>query len=296
MKRYRYAKWMIGLLLLVFPAVAVAENKKETDKDPKTGIHLRSGFATRLVPTGLRLKTTGGFRQSLTDSQHLLLKDTYVETGVTTEITPSNGWAGAYVEILPLALLKLRASVQSLHYFGMWGYLHDPGDLDDPKWTQDQVKDDTPMAGQAATGVMYNLEATPRAKVGPVVFQAPTMYRRVEMNVDKTYYESSFDFLMEPTDSYWKTQPTLGYVFQFEKSDSWLLAAARWQHAETLGTNIKRDLPLILTLWKLPWQPLSWGEMKLAVLGGMWTDAPHPNRDNTGYVAAELSIEELFGF
>jgi hypothetical protein len=97
---------------------------------------------------------------------------------------------------------------------------------------------------------------------------------------------------MQPKDSYWSTKPTLGYLFEFD--DAWLLAGARWQHARTFGTDISRDMPTAMALWKMPWQPFSWGDMKLAVLAGYWVDAPHPNRDKTGYLAAELSIEELF--
>ena len=84
-------------------------------------LHVHSSFALRAIPIGTQLGVDGGYRMMLFDSESVLLKDTYLEAGVTTTTSPSNFWGGAYIEALPVAVLKLRASAQSLNYFGTLG-------------------------------------------------------------------------------------------------------------------------------------------------------------------------------
>ncbi|MFW5967205.1 MAG: hypothetical protein ACOCV2_06785, partial [Persicimonas sp.] len=218
----------------------------------------------------------------------LLLDETYFEAGITTQLTPSNAWAGAYLEALPVALLELRASAQTLTYFGTFGYLHLTDDTSASSWEVDAISDEI-GAGRAASGLMLEAQATPRAKVGNVVFLAPTQLRHIDMRLDTTYYESTFDWLLEPTDTYWLTSPTLGYVFELPEHDSWVMAALRWEHSETFGTDLTRDMAALLGLWKMPWAPRPDSVMEMAVIGGYW--ANHPNRQNTLYLAGQLTVE-----
>ena len=260
------------------------------DEDDGTGLHVRSGFALRYEPIGTRLAVDGGYKWSLFDSDSLLLKDTYLEAGVTTETSPSNFWGGPYVEIVPTAVLKLRVAFQSLSYYGTFGYLHIPSDQSNPAWGLDDLDGDAD-AGQSASGWMLTLQAQPQAKVGNVVFLAPLQYRWIDMGVDQSYYESSFDMLLEPTDTMWVARPTLGWVFSFEGSDSWLLTGARWEHAQSSGHDLSRDMATFLGLWQLPGD-LSGGTMKWALLTGYWLD--HPSRAGTPYLASEFSVDWSF--
>lgn len=269
-------------------AEKAAEAAAEEVPEDGSGFHLRSGFALRAVPIGTRVAIDGGYRFDLFDSDSLLLKDTYVETGVTTEITPANFWGGPFIEIVPLAVLQLRASVHLLSYYGTFGYLYLPPDTANPDWDLDNIETAFDE-GQSATGWMLDLRATPRAKVGNVVAMVPLQYQRIDMGVDQVYYESTFDFLLEPTDSLWMASPTLGYVLTMD--DSWLLTALRWQHAESLGTELSRDMASLLGLFKLP-GTLGDGEMQVAVVGGYWLD--HPNRADTLYFAGEFSVDWKF--
>jgi hypothetical protein len=251
------------------------------------GNHLRvhSSFALRAIPIGTQLGVDGGYRMMLFDSESILLKDTYLEAGVTTTTSPSNFWGGAYVEALPVAVLKLRASAQSLNYFGTFGYLGFPEDTANPDWSLDEIGGD-PGQGNAASGYLLNAEATLQAKVGNVVVQVPMKFSYIDMDVDQVYYESSFDFLLEPTDQIWSVTPTLGYVFVMD--GTWVLAGLRWEHAETIESGYSRDMPTAMALWKLPGS-LANGEMKLVGLGGYWFD--HPNREGTPYFATQFSVD-----
>lgn len=270
------------LASLAFTGSAAAE---ETPEKSGNHVHVHSGFALRAIPIGTQLKLDAGYHLKLFDSESLLLKDTYFEAGATTTTSPSNFWGGAYIEAVPVAVLKLRASAQSLHYFGTYGYLDFPEDPNDPDWSLDAIGGDF-AEGNAASGVLLEGQAQLQAKVGNVVAMVPFIYRWIDMDVEQAYYESSFDFLLEPTDQMWIAQPTLGYVFAMD--DSWLLTGLRWEHAETIEQGLSRDLATLLGLWKLP-GALAGGEMKLVGLGGYWFD--HPNREGTVYLATQFTVD-----
>jgi hypothetical protein len=262
-----------------------AESNDDTDEVTGDHVHLHSAFALRAIPIGTNVALDAGYRMMLSDSESILLKDTYIEAGATTTSSPSNFWGGAYIEALPIAVLKLRMAAQSLQYFGTFGYLGFPDDPANPDWSLDAVGGD-PGEGTAASGYLLDAQATLQAKVGNVVVQVPMKYSYINMDVDQAYYESTFDFLLEPTEQMWVVQPMLAYVFVMD--DSWLLTGLRWEHAETVQSGFSRDMPALLGLWKLPGS-LAGGEMKVVGLGGYWFD--HPNRANTPYFATKFSVD-----
>lgn len=276
---------LAALMVSLVGSPARAEQSSQSAHDD--GWHVRTALALRAVPVGTSLGVDAGYRWQLFDSESLLLKDTYVEAGLTTDTSPSNFWGGAYLEAVPLALLKLELRAQSLSYYGAFGYLYVPDDPADPDWSLDAIDGDF-SAGQAAMGVLLEAKATLRAKVGNVVAMAPLSYTWVRMDVEQAYYESSFDFLMAPTDQMWSIRPLLGYAFVMDEWDSWVLAGLRWEHTETLQTALSRDMPSALALWKLP-GALAGGEMQLVTLGGYWLS--HPNRQDTWYLAGEFSVD-----
>jgi hypothetical protein len=262
----------------------------ESEQPAGNQVHVLSSFALRAIPIGTQLNVDGGYRFSLFDSDSMLLKDTYVEAGATTFNSPSYFWGGGYIEAVPVAVLQLRASAHWMNYYGTFGYLHMPANPDEPDWSLDALDGDA-SAGQSSSGYVLTAEATLRAKVGNIVAMVPFQFRHISMDVDENYYESTFDMLLEPDDQMWTARPMLAYVFVLEDFDSWILTGARWEHAQTIGTEITRDMPGGLALWKLPGS-LADGEMKLALVGGYWLN--HPNRQDTVYAASQFSVEWLF--
>lgn len=274
--------WVVSVVVL--PAAAAEESG---DEGVQPGGRLHTALGARVVPVGLTLGNDLGYRWPLSDRDSLLLEDTWIEPGVTTEITPSNGWVGGYVAAVPLAVLKLRASFQSIHYFGTYGYLHVPGSRSDAAWAVETVDDDV-ASGVAARGWMARVAATPRIKAGSLVALAETSYRWVDMDVRGPYYESTFDMLLEPTDAYWKTTPTAGGLFEFSELGGYLLVAGGWEYAATVRTDLTRQMARLLTLWGVPWR-VGGARPEVAVLGGYWLD--HPNRSHTWYLAGQVSVD-----
>lgn len=269
------------------PIAEPTEAAEAAEKSDELGnhLHVHSAFALRAIPIGTQLTLDAGYNIRLSDSDSLLLKDTYLEIGAATNSSPSNFWGGAYIEAVPLAVLKLRLQAQSLHYFGTFGYLYYPEDQTNPDWTIDSIGGD-PGEGNPASGLLLDATAQLQAKVGNVVAMVPFKYRYIDMDVTENYYESTFDFLLAPTDQMWMIQPMLAYVFTFD--DSWLLTGLRWEHAETIELGLTRDMPTLLGMWKLP-GVLAGGEMKLVGLGGYWFN--HPNREGTFYLATQFAVD-----
>ncbi len=271
----------------LWPAVAAADEVEEPQG--VGGVRVGSHVAARAAPLGLLWQNDVGYRFGLSSSDSLLLDGTYVEPGVTTQITPSSARGGVFLEALPLAVLHLRVSAQVSGYLGAWGYLHLPADPEDPgDWSLGDLGGG-PMDGTSGSGVMLEAVATPRALVGSTVFLAETKVRWARVDLDQPYYEPNFDMLVEPTDSYWVTRPTLGRVFAMPERDTWLVAALRWEHGRTANTDVTRDMAAAVGLWKLPWTLGRDSEMMLAVVGGYWVR--HPNREGTIYAASQLTVE-----
>lgn len=279
----------VASLLLLVSSTAFADDNA-ADKTPGDGLHVNASLGVRAVPLGLQLGLDAGYRMELTDSESLLLKGTYVEAGASTVTSPSHFWGGAYIEALPLTVLKLRLTAQSLSYVGTFGYLHLPSDPSQSDWSLDAL--DKPISsGTPAHGYLLDAEATLQAKVGNFVAMVPARYSIIDMDVDRPYYDTSFDFLLAPDDQFWSIEPTIGYVFAMEQHDTWVLTGLRWQHAETIETNLTRDMATLLGMWKLP-GTLSGGEMKWVALGGYW--ATHPNRQGDIYFATQFAVDWRF--
>lgn len=270
---------------LLAPSPGVSESKPEAEGPPQ--LHLNSALGLRAVPIGLTLGNDLGARWSLFESERRLLQDTWVEPGITTELTPAYGWAGAYVTAVPVAVFKLHASFQSLHYFGAFGYLHVPENQAEPDWRLDSFDDDA-GDGTGARGWMTTVRARPRIKAGPFVAFVEGEFRWIDMEVDGAYYESTFDMLLRPEDGYASVVPTAGWVFEFPKVSSWLLAGAAWEHLETLEDGLSRDMARVLMLWNLPAE-IGGGTPEIAVLGGHWVD--HPTRAGTWFLAGQFSVD-----
>ncbi len=278
------ATLLLGALLLASPC-AVAD--QPANKSNPEQWHVHAAFSLRAVPIGTQVAAAAGRRWRLFDSDSLLLKGTYVEAGLTTSDSPSYFWGGGYVEAVPLAILQVRVAAQWMGYYGTFGYLDLPDDPDNPDWSLDAL-DGAASAGQPATGLLLDATATLRAKVGNVVAMVPAQFSYVDMNVDQPYFESTFDFLMAPTEQMWALRPMLGYVFVMKPWHTWVLAGLRWEHAQTVHTALSRDMPSVLALWKLP-GALAGGTIQLATVGGYWLD--HPNRQGTFYLAGQLSVD-----
>lgn len=262
----------------------------------QTGFRHKSDLAFRAIPIGLNVVSDTGHRWSLFDSESTLLRKTYIETGVVTGVSPAFIWAGGYVEALPIAILQLRASAQYMRYFGLQGFIYIPDEqaANAPQggdsWDLDTIEDIMDAGGGATmSGLMLEGRATPRLKVGNVVFFAETRLVHIRSDLDQRYYEPYYDLLLDPTDTFLMTRPTLGYVWGADPARTYLLTGIRWEYTRVFGTEISRTMPTFVFSWKLPNDWLDIGSPSIAGVGGFFLD--HPNREDTPYFGLQLTLE-----
>lgn len=256
--------------------------------------HLRheSQLQIRAFPVGLSLFSDSAVRQPLWDSDNDLLAGTYVDAGVTTGLSPAFAWGGPYVEILPVAVLNLRASAQVMNYFGTFGYLYTP-EGDDRDWGTDALdRASDESLGQSAQGWRVELRATPQALVGPVVVTAETSYQRIGMDLERPYYEPYFDLLFEPSETLIITRPTLGYLHLFgeDAADGFLIVGARWERAIVREADMVRDTVGLVWNWQIPEAWVETGTPTVAGFGGVFID--HPNRGSVSpYLGMQVAVD-----
>lgn len=269
------------LALSLVPQVAHAE---------EGGFAHESALQIRAIPIGLSLFSTTGYGWSLWDSPDSdLLTGTKLEVGAATSLSPAFAWGGPYVTFVPAAVLPIKASAQVMGYFGNFGYLHVP---DDGDWSLEELdRSDDEGLGVGARGTLIHLQATPRLRIDRIVFTAETNAYWINMDVEGEYYEPYFDLLFEPSDFFFITRPTLGYLIGPDLSRWYLLLGLRWERTMTRDTNLTRDIAGLVFAWKVPETLLAFGDPTLA--GFMGVNTQHPNRDQ---FFPYVGIQALFQF
>jgi hypothetical protein len=276
------------------PEEGVADDDTEED-DPvaersESGLIITSDLGVRGLPIGLSVFTDIGYRLALFESTSDVLKNTYIDFGATTGLSPAYIWAGGYIEALPVQVLQLRLTAQYLDYWGTFGVPFEFADPQSVEWGIDDLEQaDSDGLAEATTGVLLQAQVTPRLKVGNLVITAETSFTHLDMDFDGVYYEPFFDMVLEPRDSFLITRPTIGWVFTMDTLDSWILAGFRWEHAHVYERDYNRELAALLALWKVPPSWVSWGEPKVALVGGWWVD--HPARSNEPWIGGQFSFE-----
>jgi hypothetical protein len=270
-------------------STAAEEDTSEAERS-ESGWVINTALGVRGLPLGLSVFTDFGYRFALFESASALLKNTYVDAGVATGLSPAYVWAGGYVDALPLQVLGLRFTAQYLDYWGTFGVPFEADNPDDPDWSLDGL-DAVQEAdgGVPTTGIMLQAQATPRAKVGNLVITAETSFTSLDMDFNDVYYEPFFDLVLDPQDTFLITRPTLGWVFTMDKADSWVLAGFRWEHTHVYGRDYNRELAALLALWKLPSGWIETGEPKVALVGGWWID--HPDRTNEPWIGGQFTMD-----
>lgn len=277
--------------LLLSTTAFAEEGAEEPEVAAESGrfVH-NSALQIRVTPLGLSLFSTTGYRIPLWDDPESdLFSNTQLQLGAATALSPAFVWAGPYVAFTPLAVLPMRASFQVMNYFGNFGYLYVP---DDGDWSLDALdRSDDQGLGVSAWGRLIHLQATPQIRVNRFVVTAETNAYWIDMDVEDDYYEPYFDLLFEPSDFFFITRPTVGYLIGQDLSVWYLLLGLRWERAMVRGTEVVRDTAGVVFNWKPPATLVSWGDPSLAGFVGAFLD--HPNR---GEVSPYLGIQAMFAF
>lgn len=262
---------VLGLLALGLSSVFFT-----SPASAQEGLRHESVLSLRATPIGVNLISDTAYRLELPRTSSPLFQGTYLDAGVSTAVSPAYVWVGPYVEALPIAALRLRASAQYMQYFGLFGFLYVPeGEAKD--WSLDRLAESADRnLGTSGSGMIYEARITPQIRVGNVIAFVENRLTWLTMDVESDYYEPFFDLLLAPQEFYWVTRPTVGYLLGSNPSHTYLLLALRWERSVATKTETTRDTAGLVYVWKIPSTWMSWGEPTLSGFGGTFID--HPNR------------------
>jgi len=270
------APFAIALLLgvgLAFPASAALRHT--------------SALGVRNDRLGLGIFSDTAWRWRLFESEHLLLRDTTLDVGVVSQLSPATLHPGVFVEVVPLAVLKLRASVQRLQYFGWFGGLSSYPDGD---WSQARLNESSREHGGTRTGgYLYDARATLRGKIGRIVLSLEGQRSVFDFEAPGPVHEPVSDLLVGAGDALTQVRATLGFVVYGEvQRPGSLMVAGLHQYFRTDETEVVRHLPGLAVVAKPPTDWWSTGDPTLAVLGGVF--AVDPYREGSPYVGGLLTL------
>ena len=239
---------------------------------------------------GLGLFSDTGWRIALFDGEHVLLRDTYAEAGIVTQLSPANLHPGIYLEFVPLAVLKTRFAIQKLEYFGVLGSLQT---IENEDWSPETVRANT-RAGrfERAGGESFTVQQTLRGKAGPAVFSVLGSWQHFHFDVSGPFYDAVNEVILGKNDDLWLLKSTAGVAVMGEaqKPDS-LLVLAIHDFIRTEDHDVERQTLAGVLAWKPPASMWETGNPTLALLVGGFLDDKY--REGEAFFAAALAVEFL---
>lgn len=159
-------------------------------------LYYSSAIYGRLNPQGLIERAELGYRRLLTDSQSLLLKDTYAGVAFAPSASPAWGRLGIMAEVVPLAVLRLRVQYDYTWYPGWFGNIQS---FRSP-WAEHS---DTALAAGKDAGRAYGtsgdqltLAARVQGKVWHIAARSEAQLVRIGLDLragDRVFYDQIWD-------------------------------------------------------------------------------------------------------
>ncbi len=194
--------------------VGEAAHSQETQMPDSSVVH-RNVFAARDNPIGLQNEYRIAWRKRLSDSQHLLLKDTFWQVGLHSTLTPAMERVGPRIDVKPLAVLQLYAMVEWIYFIGNFQFLQSYPDAS-------VDYSDTAQRAGADRGENYSTSgwaatagALLQAKVGDIAVRSNNRIAYGEMDIragHQVWYDIYYDMLL----------PRRSWVMRQENDLLWL--------------------------------------------------------------------------
>ncbi len=151
---------MIVSLLFVLLTISVASAQQATE-----GLVLDQNIQASYNPLGVQLVTKLFYRIPLVRRPGILWESTKIELGIQNNLSPAFDYAGAYVNIEPIALFNLTLTAQAVAYYTALGYGLYPLSGYGAGYDSSALDSVTAKNG---TGLLLSAAPTIKAAVGPI--------------------------------------------------------------------------------------------------------------------------------
>ncbi|MEE2756356.1 MAG: hypothetical protein VYA30_06830 [Myxococcota bacterium] len=245
----------IFILTCVFALLPVT-GEAQSIQDGPGNWRLDLKLASRINPIGLALRPALGYRISLSDSDHLVLKGTHIETGFLGAVSPASFHPGMYVTVVPIAPLVLRLRVQQLRYFGLFGNLSEYDSLE-PDW-RDEIRQESMTNGRHETAIRAQAQAQFRIFYRGVAMMTQYTFGlyQADIGLGGSWYESSDDLLLARNEQVHRVDSLLGwYASGSPFSVQHLLLGGLWQGYWVEKTGIRRHIAGGVVGYRPGWLP-----------------------------------------
>lgn len=211
----------ILLLLAVSTAVPTAAQMLANQGPPQHRLVQKHTFALRYNPLGLLYAGNLTYRSRLYEAASTALRDNFIGGGLTATASPAFLRVGPMLEVNPLTVFGLWASVQFVQYFGTFnlyqGFASANSDFSDTALRR--------TAGQTTRGWELTIGANLQFKVKSIVVRSQARLLRPDMNGDDRIFYDQFYDLGVPNRGWFLTND-LDVVWQ--GLDNRLIAGARY--------------------------------------------------------------------
>ena len=163
---------------------------------PERWIGWRGMFATRGNPIGLVVDGRAAFRHRLYRADSPLFHDNFVGVGFAPTLSPTGAKFGPTIELDPLSVLGLSATIQGVQYFGTFGNIQ-PFEGAGSGYAPSFV-DAHPERALATSGYELAFAAHLRAKIGHVVAQSQLRFVTQQLTLPRdhrVYLDATLDVL-----------------------------------------------------------------------------------------------------
>ncbi|WP_455381530.1 hypothetical protein [Salinispira pacifica] len=183
-------------IVLVFALLGVSAATAEKTVE---GVFLDQNIQASYNPLGVQLVTRLFYRIPLIDKPGILWESTRIEIGVQNNLSPAYDFAGAFINIEPIAIFNLTLTAQAAGYYtalgfglfpvGGYGAGYDSGALDSV----------TPLN---RFGYLLSAAPTVKAAVGPILFLDTGTLTYFSAPTDTGYfYEIAGDTILADSDT-----------------------------------------------------------------------------------------------
>lgn len=189
----RFTTLLTGLLVFAVAAVGQAQTVGAAPEGARREVSGQLGAS--INNAGLQNTVGISWTWPLSSSDHPLLKDAHISTGISNALTPAQTRLGGWLEVSPLSILDVRAGVDPSAYFGTFNSLQSFDSYDQPF---DKEARDARGGARAGTGTRTYVAPTLKLKAGPIVAAATSEFEWWRSNArGLMFYEPTRDTLLK---------------------------------------------------------------------------------------------------
>jgi hypothetical protein len=244
------------------------------------------GFAV-VAPDGVQATGALGLRRTLAGDPRE--PDAYLQAGALGSLTLAYGTAGAYLEVQPAPFLVLRAERSATRYFGRWGALlffpSSASPFGDAEMKALKGRE------EAAWGSRWTLQATPQARLGPLVFRHQLTFAWWRFSGrGPWFYEYENDTLLRDGDRTRDHQTFLSWESRLGAFRTYV--GPTWQQTRAMEAGLLRKRWGLALAFEAARPGARWGLPR----GGLILGRNQEDRNRKGDLYLALNLGTTFSF